>query len=260
MQFFRYDIPLHPSPLPLQVRTGLILQTEQGWGEISPLPGFSRETLDEALNDLEQQTLPSVQFGFASAQTPFPKEFPDIPICALASTYEEAKRASVQGYKTIKIKAKSPRETLSLLDRIKPFNFRLRIDINRKWSLSETRFFLENLSSEIDYLEEPLSDPNELVELPSCPLALDETLVQEGGEKFCSLATTLVLKPTLLGKRIHDFLKMRKRMVFSSSFESPIGLMHIAHLQARYAPQEAAGIDTARFFKKLEQKCLKKIH
>jgi O-succinylbenzoate synthase len=61
-----------------------------------------------------------------------------------------------------------------------------------------------------------------------------------------------VLKPTLLGRRL-DFLiqlgqKLNKKLVFSSSFESAIGLLHIAHLQARFFHETAVGLDTHRFF------------
>lgn len=255
MRLFRYDLPLLTSPLPLSVRSGLLLQTEQGWGEIAPLPGFSKETLEEALEDLEREQLPSVQFGFTSLQKPFPKSFPEISISALASTLEEASKAISAGSRTLKIKAKSPEETLRLLSCIeKPPSLQLRIDVNRKWSFPEAVFFFKNLDpSNLEYVEEPVNDPHTIAELPPLPIALDETLLQEDAEQFCSLphVVALVLKPTLLGNRINRFLLMKKKLVFSSSFESPIGLMHIAHMQKHYAPQHAAGLDTARYFKEL---------
>ena len=49
---YRYRLPLS-QPLrfhdrQISVREGLLLKWENSWGEIAPLPGFSKETLEEA--------------------------------------------------------------------------------------------------------------------------------------------------------------------------------------------------------------------
>ncbi len=60
-------------------REGLILKTKTGFGDIAPLPGFSRESLAEATAEATRllpdfphakPQLPSVQFAFACAQIP----------------------------------------------------------------------------------------------------------------------------------------------------------------------------------------------
>ncbi len=63
--FYRYDLPLF-EPLTLKGmvlrhREGLLLRLDGeggavGWGETSPLPGFSRESLDEAASQLHDLT------------------------------------------------------------------------------------------------------------------------------------------------------------------------------------------------------------
>ncbi|SHK15962.1 o-succinylbenzoate synthase [Rhodothermus profundi] len=52
-RLFRFALPLRISlPSGARVRQGWLIQIQQaeavGWGEVAPLPGFSRETLDEA--------------------------------------------------------------------------------------------------------------------------------------------------------------------------------------------------------------------
>lgn len=260
MQLYRYDLPLLSSPLKLSMRTGLILRKGNRWGEIAPLPGFSHETLEEALEDLEQQRLPSVQFGFACLNKPFPKKCPPILINALASSFEEVELAVSSRFRTVKIKATTPEETLLLISRIKQFGLTLRIDVNRQWNFSQALDFFKNLEpGSVEYIEEPLEHPEGIFELPTHPLALDETLLQDNAEKFCKAKNVLalILKPTLLGNKINLFLPMKKKKIFSSSFETSIGLLHIAEMQARYAPEHAAGLDTVRFFKTPEKKWLK---
>ena len=233
MQFFRYEIPLYPSPLPLALRTGIIAQTEQGYGEIAPLPGFGGDPA----------------FGLSSAQFPFPKAFPRIPYSGLASTYEEAAKTECQTLK-LKVGSLSPREALALVTRIQEnLPLKLRIDVNRKWSVSDAHHFLDALDlTNIEYVEEPLSDPRALTQFPRIPIALDETLLEEPIQDYPNIVA-LILKPTLLGDKMPSLLASKKKLVFSSSFESAIGLLHIAHLQARYSPEVAVGIDTFKYFK-----------
>ena len=67
---YRYSRPFRG-----EVREGVLIALETkngqvGWGEVAPLPGFSQETLDEAIKDLiegNDSSLPSVQWGKSSA-------------------------------------------------------------------------------------------------------------------------------------------------------------------------------------------------
>ena len=88
LALYRYQLPF-TQPLTFHgkvevAREGLLVRVDKGWGEISPLPGFSKETLAEAqaeaLACLEQLAqgqpiaplLPSVQFGFDCARRIWP--------------------------------------------------------------------------------------------------------------------------------------------------------------------------------------------
>ena len=95
LALYRYQLPF-TQPLAfhgqLQVaREGLLVRIDDGWGEIAPLPGFSKETLAdaqaEALDCLAQlargQTptpqLPSVQFGLDCARRSWPEQGAPLP-------------------------------------------------------------------------------------------------------------------------------------------------------------------------------------
>lgn len=255
MQLFPYELPLHGSPLPLSIRKGFLLRTDVGWGEIAPLPGWSRETMQEAIDDLSDAKTPSVQFGLACAQRPLPLAFPRIRLNALATNLAETKRAIENGFRTIKIKvgALSPEEAAALISQVQSPSLSLRIDINRKWNVDQVKHLMQLIDlTGIEYFEEPVHPPDAIDELPSLPIALDETLVEEQAEELAARnhVVALILKPTLLGNQIHSWIQHRKKkkMIFSSSFESAVGLLHIAHLQKQFAPEEAAGLDTYRYF------------
>jgi O-succinylbenzoate synthase len=244
MRFYGYNIALHPSCLPLSDRRGIIVETEHGWGEAAPLPGFSKEPLS------------ALSFALTSAAHPFPKQYPSTHLSALASTPEEAISAIQRGYRTLKYKVKglSPEKAAEVVTLLQPLGAQLRIDANRCWSLEEAKRFLGNLDPKnIEYIEEPLAEPKHLSELPPFPFALDETLLDPNAD-IPKQVTAFVLKPTLLGHRLDHWIalgkKLGKTLSFSSSFESAIGLIHIARLQSIHAPAVAAGLDTYRSFTK----------
>lgn len=246
MYCYTYKIPLHPSPLALSERRGIIVETEEGWGEAAPLPGFSKDPLDALI------------FALSSAKQPFPKEYPGIRLNALASTLQEAEAALQLGFQTIKYKVRglSPKIAAQTIARLQSLQTTLRIDANRSWSVIEANRFLDSIDPlGIEYIEEPIDDPKRLHELPLFPFALDETLLEPEAESLAALSQVraFVLKPTLLGSRldrwIHLGKEQNKTLTFSSSFESSIALVHIARLQKIHAPETAAGLDTFRAFK-----------
>lgn len=254
MHIYTYDIPICSPLLAISRRRGLIFETEHGWGEAAPLPGWSQETIDDLI--LSPFSHPSSDFALRCVQTAFPSAFPSIPLAALVTNISEAENAILSGFQTLKIKIRdySVCDAINLISRMQIPNIRLRIDINRRWSFNDAHLFLSQLNpAGIEYIEEPTHDLDQLRNLPPFPLALDETL-KEPQQRWIHLPNlhAFVLKPTLLGKRL-DYLiqlgqKQNKKLVFSSSFESAIGLIHIAHLQARFSPQTAVGLDTHRFF------------
>lgn len=258
VNIYAYRIPIRSPVLPFSVRKGLIVETAHGWGEASPLPGFSHETLFEAFESFRTQDLTaSAAFALRCAAQPFPVSFPSIVVSALVTSLTEAVRAVEDGFRTLKIKVKDYRveDALRLIGCLQKLPVRLRIDANRRWNLSEALHFFRSLDpAQIEYIEEPVQNPADLASLPPLPVALDETLLENNCERFLSLPhlQALILKPTLLGSgldRLIGFAKTHhKKIVFSSSFESAVGLLHIAHLQSRHDPETAAGVDTHRSF------------
>jgi o-succinylbenzoate synthase len=252
MRIYTYNIPISTQILTISSRQGIVFETEQGFGEAAPLPGRSRETIYDLI-----AASPSIDFALNCAHRPFPRSFPSIPLCALATNRHEAESALNRGFQTLKIKVgnHSVCDALDLVSRIQRYPVRLRIDVNRRWGFDEAMQFFNRLDLiNIEYIEEPTHDLHRWSQLPPIPIALDETL-QQAKKAWIHLPNVhaLILKPTLLGRRLDGLIqfgkKYGKKLVFSSSFESAIGLLHIAHLQATFSPQNAVGLDTHRFFR-----------
>lgn len=213
-------------------REGLLLQIDDAWGEIAPLPGWSKETLEEATKETlevlfenKTPTLPSVIFGFNVASLTSVK----VPLCAL--------HQPKNGCTTLKLKLNDVDEGI---DRVKQYvgKYRLRIDCNRKWSLAQALVFAKHFkATDFEYLEEPVKTLDELIEfsnLTGFPIAVDETLRET---RNCNIAKYAVIKPTLWG----TIPKLKIPIILSSSYESSIGILQIARANSSEMPQ---GLDT----------------
>jgi O-succinylbenzoate synthase len=141
-------------------------------------------------------------------------------------------------------------------------NVKLRLDANRCWDLANAQKFCDAVKDcEIEYLEEPLAEPNKLMEavkneLFSVPIAMDETtreVLPFGLSNYIGIKA-IVLKPTLLGvKRTLEFAEKAKELgimaVIGSSFESSLGLSFLAQLAAAVNQEDIpAGLDTYDWF------------
>lgn len=153
-----------------------------------------------------------------------------------------------------------------LLDRL-PAAVAVRLDANQRWDLPVALAFVRGLEKRqgydvrqrIDYIEEPLKDIRELAQFhrqTGIGLALDESL--QGGRRLelSSLPglRALVIKPTLTGglsfcqQLISAGQRLGIQAVFSSAFESAIGVHWLAQLSALWLPGAAAGLDTLSAF------------
>lgn len=206
IELFRYSLPL-ARPLTLSRTTlyrreGVLVRLTgddgaEGWGEASPLPGFSGESLEDAVGDLRgsRESLvgrelvsdgefgpeldpmnlsPSARFGIELAVRNM------LPVaCQLADTVhlsgllagsedeilEDARRMRDSGYRSAKLKVGrgSVKEDAGLVHSVSEVlgeQTSLRLDANRAWSLEEAGKFariVEYMSFE--YVEEPLADP-----------------------------------------------------------------------------------------------------
>lgn len=252
-------------------------------GDVAPLPGWSRETLEESIAELNEKKqdiidinwssdscfedlaklnlLPSVMFGLESALLsildPLPEFTPLVSAFLMGSPdqiLELAKLRQSEGFTSAKLKVShlSFSEAAQVIYALKD-RFRLRIDVNRVWETEEAlRFFAQFPLDAFDYVEEPFKNPHDL-RVFTHPLAVDESFPQNLSlSDLESLPTlrALVYKPTIQGGMVkalplRDWTKKRGiSLVLSSSYESDVGHAHIACMAYRLKLLAPVGIGT----------------
>lgn len=235
-------------------REGLHLIWGAAKAEVAPLPGWSQESLDEALLHLQKGTFsPSVSFGLESLllQKKFPNVHLDVGLCALHKLKT--------GCRALKLKIGHLGE-VEAIELIRKYVGRvpLRLDINRKYNLEKAKNVLgEFPEGAFEFVEEPLYDPAQIPELrKNCPhaFALDESLRDRPLDFCLDIAEHFIIKPTLQGGIgsccfIRDEGKKRGIIShLSSSYESPIGLRAIKHMAVCCNfPTEAMGLDAVSY-------------
>jgi O-succinylbenzoate synthase len=260
---YKYTLASHIGP-----RQGLLVELitedgKRGIGEIAPLPGWSSETLSDALKELrtkkEFHTLsPSVAFGleaaFHSLQTPPPAL--RVPIAPLVRNLQDAEQFLGKGISSIKIKLGdlSEHEAFEFVNTLKG-KFRLRVDLNRKWPLKRSLDFFARFSPEdFDYIEDPCQTVSDLFAFPF-PLAVDEFLRTENIEELLKIPSleAFIFKPTFqggysMGKKLHKLASEKEiDLIFSGCYESGVGTSQIALLaHALGLTEKPLGIDTYR--------------
>ena len=276
VEIYSYKIPFK-APLCLKngkvlFRKGLLLNIDSLWGEIAPLEGFSKESLEDALTqtiklctgETEENLFPSVSFGFCSALNGKKYELPTSYLYQKANLgIEKGSNASCAKIKLHHFDIE--KSILTIQDILKEYpNIRLRIDCNQSWSLDEALLFSKQFARDtFDYLEEPLKNPEELIEFykkTKFPIALDESLYQKKGLSLNLLQhraiKTFILKPMMIGgiRELSfwiDFAKEKDvQIVLSSSFESSVGIKKILGLANYFSITTPVGVDTLKFFAK----------
>ncbi len=289
----RYALPLkHPlrwKGLTIRERQGVLVGLREGslrvWGDAAPLPGFSRESIEDVLSELEgwtkgldslrspsacwavdvaQNSLKALQNQCSLAQwwsdtLPIPLE--KLPVAEL---YREG--ADVSLGSTLKLKvgelpvAEDIERVQQVVELYRPRH--LRIDANRAWSLHDVLDFCEQTASwPLEFIEEPCKDPNDwllLMEQTKVPLALDESLYWNDWDWRSSMDVfkALVVKPTLVGgldrlKPLRDLAQSHScALVISSCFESEVGLQALRALACAWQKNDVAcGLGTHRWMK-----------
>ncbi len=256
----RFESPRKGAYLALEGDKG-----EHYLGEIAPLEGFSKESLDEALLQAEayakkwiqeqkrpdeSKLFPSVSWAFSAALHDFPQENQKISLQRLLLPFEEIGR----GYDCVKLKTQGLAIDKERLKALAKQGARIRVDANRSWSLEEARAYLAFCQDlPIDYIEEPVPRAylEQVISESPFPIALDETLYL--GEKIPPQAKVFVMKPSLLGgfsKLLPLFALAKKQacsISISSSFESAVGIAYLALLSAEFNPHMPVAIDTLRY-------------
>ncbi|MGY4676342.1 o-succinylbenzoate synthase [Pasteurella sp. P03HT] len=290
-QLYKYTIPVDSQLILrhrfLKKREGLLVQVccddAQGWGEIAPLPEFSEETLEQALEQTVawlkawtvatgklplEQLYPSVAFGLSCALAEMKGQlnqegnYQVAPLCYgdPDELYEPLNH--MQGEKVAKIKVgmyEANRDGLiadMLLEAIPDLH--LRLDANRSWTPAKAQMFAKYVKPEhrtrIQFLEEPCKTPAEslqFAEETGIAIAWDETVRDPDFcvEKQPHLAA-IVIKPTLVGslqrcvQLIEQAHQCGLKAVISSSIESSFGLTQLARIAQQYTPDTVPGLDT----------------
>lgn len=289
VQIYRWQIPMDAGVVlrerRLKTRDGLFVHLQQdgreGWGEIAPLPGFSRETLEEAETAVRAWSgawrngeapllpgLPSADFGISCALAELDGTLPEqadyraAPLCTGDPDELFAALAAMPGEKVAKIKVglyEAVRDGMvaNLLLEAIP-DLRLRLDANRAWTPLKAQQFAKYVNpawrDRIAFLEEPCktrADSLAFARETGIAIAWDESLREDD---FAFVAEpgvrAVVIKPTLTGSltKVHEQVKAAHALgltaVISSSIESSLGLTQLARIAAQYTPDTVPGLDT----------------
>ncbi|MGH1364819.1 MAG: o-succinylbenzoate synthase [Calditrichia bacterium] len=168
-----------------------------------------------------------------------------------------------RGCRTVKVKV-GREEIASEIALIKELNDQLpegavlRLDANQAWEFEEAVQFMQGVGEcAIEYLEEPLKNPERLAELAEFSMvkvALDESLVAATPENttIANNVAALILKPAVLGGALKTELWSKKArqqgvdVVISGSFCSSVGLISEAMIASAFS-RSAAGLGTWRW-------------
>jgi o-succinylbenzoate synthase len=270
--FFRYAIPLRDALTfgngpTMTSRRGLLVRCRmddaEGWGEIAPLDGYSRETMAEVEREIlsaESFISPSLKCGMDWAATALQQPGPTgrqegVEIARLIAHDQSVIEAEPGS--TVKVKVgraelqQDIKRVRQLMDDHPGIIFRL--DANRAWSLEDAVTFARAVENErLAFIEEPLRDfaEYEVFDQQSpVGFALDESLVDYAPWPWRNLRA-LVIKPTLLGgfsvvdELIQWAFDHDRYAVISSMYESGVGIRRLAAMAAERTPDVPAGLDT----------------
>lgn len=267
-------------------RTGLYLELHSdsgfyGIGEVSPLIGFSQETIGEcwlSLKNLLQyrnkSSLPaSLIWGIICAQQPYSKS-PLSNTAAYPLLYGEHEQILeyLQSWppelKTAKLKVArtSIPQDLQIIAKLchRYPGLSLRLDANGQWDLSQALQISKQLPIEhIEYLEQPCTSYQDcltLAQQTDIPIALDESLQTSSyDEHSLHHFHQFIIKPTLLGEQTYRLCHLAEKqniqVSISSSYETEVGLNHLQKL-ANQVNDPTPGIDTINSLSEPRQKRL----
>lgn len=288
-QVYRWQLPMDAGVVlreqRLKTRDGLLVQLRdgerEGWGEIAPLPGFSRESLADAERAaLEWVTdwragdapawpsVPSAAFGLSCALSELHDELPaagnyrTAPLCTGDPDELIVALAALPGEKVAKVKVglyEAVRDgmVVNLLLEAIP-ELRLRLDANRAWTPLKARQFAKYVNpahrQRIAFLEEPCKtrdDSRAFARETGIAIAWDESLRDDDFSFMAEEGVrAVVIKPTLTG----SLEKVRQQVdaahalgltaVISSSLESSLGLTQLARIAGWLTPDTMPGLDT----------------
>lgn len=263
-----------------------------GYGECAPLTAFGTESLEQASERLRgissdpdkadvdldalENTMPCLRSAFDMALRSLQRlDFPTggrLPAAALLpagyAAIKELERLLEAGYRHFKWKVgRDPikENTVFLqLMRLLPEDARLRVDANGAFDRDQARQWLRYMEGRrVECFEQPMSaDSLEEMRLLShefdTPIALDESVRSVAEmERLCASGWKgyLVVKPAIMGALLpflHMREKYRPRLIYSTAFETSIGLQYLIELAASdpQNPLPAVGLGGESMFER----------
>ncbi|PHM58540.1 o-succinylbenzoate synthase [Xenorhabdus sp. KK7.4] len=240
---YHYSLPMEAGVIlryqRLKTRDGFLVHIqeneEHGWGEIAPLPEFSRETLEQAEQaavawltrwcqaekgaekEPEQSELPSVAFGISCALAELRGELPEeadyrkAPLCTGDPDDVILHLGKMAGQKIAKVKVglyEAVRDGMVanvLLEAVP--ELRLRLDANRSWTRTKADGFAKYVNPDyrqrIAFIEEPCKTREESLDFAretGIAIAWDESVREDGFTvKAEAGVAAIIIKPTLVG-------------------------------------------------------------
>ena len=246
-----------------------------GLGEAAPLPGVSRDTLedaeaafaelaarlplscDAALAFAATLAAPAARFAIETAVMTIaagPRSLaellgvtraPELDCAVVVDTLAEARAAVEAGATVLKVKVRSGFERAKLKT-FADLGVPLRLDANQGWTDGEARAHLHSLEGlPVEFVEEPTASTRALLEGARLPLALDEGLIED--DSIDPRLAAVVLKPTLLGLRRAIAIAWTARAagipaIVTHCLEGPIGTAACAELALALGGDRAVGL------------------
>ena len=242
-EVYRYTLPS---------RNGIFVRLrneigQEGVGEVAPLPGRSKETLEEALTALNDIKLRLFSKNLTSTTYPPSVLFGmEMAMLSLLSPLKEERLFSLI-YRTPthkECKLKRSEITVDLCKRLIDEGFRIRLDFQCK---PDPEFLSHFTPNDFLYIEDPVARTEDLrpfYERTGFSIALDEL----DAPSDTPGVTHRIVKPSLYGglsycKTLHERYP-NQTIVYSSLNETAIGLHHIARIALETNPNQPIGIDT----------------
>ncbi|MER2471821.1 o-succinylbenzoate synthase [Photorhabdus laumondii] len=286
---YRFRLPMEAGVILryqwLKTRDGFLVHLQengqQGWGEIAPLPEFSKETVEQAGEaavawlrqwhlgaEPDESELPSVAFGISCALAELQGKLPEeadyrkAPLCNGDPDELIVRLSNMSGQKVAKVKIglyEAVRDGMVvnvLLEAVPDLS--LRLDANRSWSRAKADSFAKYVNPDyrnrIAFLEEPCQTPQQSLAFArdtGIAIAWDESVRDEGFNVEAQAGVTaIVIKPTLIGSlaRCCQLISAARNVgleaVISSSIETSFGLTQLARIAHWLTPATIPGLDT----------------
>ena len=232
-----WSIPMTTRFRGITVREGVLLETEEGWGEFSPFVEYDDPT-----------AAPWLACAREAARGDWPEAVRDavpvnVTVPAVGPERAAAIVAASHGCRTAKVKVAEPGQSLAeaqarleaVRDALGPSG-RVRIDVNGLWSLDQALAdlpVLDRAAGGLEYAEQPCASVEDLAALrrrTSVPIAADESIRRASDPyrvRELEAADIAVLKVQPLGG-VRACLRIAEEIglpvVVSSALESSIGI------------------------------------